>query len=232
MKQLLIILLILLSSFTTIDGRSHPRAGIILLSFSGYSTTTTTNWRKYIPTDSFTWAPSGLSLAQEDSIITMVQQYFHYWRVKVTTNEDSFYVYDRFHRARVVITNSTLPDSNSNTAGISFHNVLPDGDTTCGFVSSTIWDDNPYNYNIPRNIALSAAHEIGHMVGLWHQSYLDTLANFYPYRIGEAFVGPIMGWAYQSDTAVWYVGTDQHMKIQDDVSIISQTWRRRTNPLK
>jgi len=78
--------------------------------------------------------------------------------------------------------------------------------------------------NSPSKVAEAASHEIGHTLGLSHQTLYDESGNFvYEYNPGNALWAPIMGNSYGKALTTWHHGTAYSPKtLQDDVSLIKK----------
>jgi hypothetical protein len=113
-----------------------------------------------------TAAPSGLSSAAITWIHKLVAEHFTLFNLNITTDPA---VYDRAplrQRTRIIIT----PDGNwyGPVSGLSAIGSFVWGDDTPGWVFTNAVSDNP------AFIAAAAAHEIGHTLGLQHQSVYDS----------------------------------------------------------
>lgn len=168
------------------------------------------------------YTTSGIDHMTEIAVTDYVKDLFRYWQVTVTTSEDIYTVFDRFHRAKVVLqTWSALPiggysDISSTILGID----------TVAFI---------YTENLDyfwKYIAEATAHEVGHMLGLQHQSeWVKTPKNQFiklsEYNTGTWLVAPIMGASYWSYYAIWWKGSDAYGHYQDDFKVISKTFLKK-----
>src|SRR5262249_3593850 len=86
-----------------------------------------------------------------------------------------------------------------------------------GFVFSNVTGDIWW-------IAAATAHESGHTMGLWHQSYWSGTTLVYEYQPGPGDgTGPIMGGGSSASRAMWWYGTSNlgSTFYQDDMQVIS-----------
>jgi hypothetical protein len=121
---------------------------------------------------------------------------------------------------RIIIT----PTSNwyGNAAGISFVNSFAWGDDTPAWVFSVLLENNP------KFIAEAASHEIGHTLGLQHQStYTKNCELVHEYAegkgAGETGWAPIMGVGYYKNLTLWTLGTSIEgcSVMQNDINILT-----------
>lgn len=108
-----------------------------------------------------------------------------------------------------------------------------------GYVTSFTWgDDTPFfvfqqgaNLNNFSNLIETAKHEIGHPLGLYHQSSYNTstctLTNSYHqgFGTGELSWAPVMGWPLNKYANTWSFGPTPNgcTFLQDNLSIITTT---------
>ncbi|MEO6435581.1 MAG: fibronectin type III domain-containing protein, partial [Tepidisphaeraceae bacterium] len=67
-------------------------------------------------------------------------------------------------------------------------------------------------------------HEAGHVLGLWHQSLYDANGvKLQEYLVGDSLRGPIMGYLYPPQRALWWNGTSSLGSTipQDDLAILT-----------
>jgi hypothetical protein len=105
---------------------------------------------------------------------------------------------------------------------VAFTNSFTWGDNTPCFVFTAL-----HNYNL-KNISEAASHEIGHTLGLSHQSAYDAVCNKtaeYNAGNGTGEIGwaPIMGVAYYRNVTLWHHGSSPWgcTYLQDDLGIIT-----------
>ena len=75
----------------------------------------------------------------------------------------------------------------------------------------------------PKRVALAAAHEAGHMLGLVHQSTYNVFFLKDEYNPGTPEKAPVMGFAYNSERGIWWNGQSRRgwNIIQDDMATIA-----------
>ena len=75
----------------------------------------------------------------------------------------------------------------------------------------------------PKRVAIAAAHEAGHMLGLVHQSTYNSIFLKDEYNPGNSQKAPIMGLAYDSIRGLWWYGQSRRgwNILQDDMAVIS-----------
>lgn len=93
------------------------------------------------------------------------------------------------------------------------------GDTTPSVVST-------HSFSAPRQVADAVAHEVGHQLGLAHQSTWVGSTKTAEYDAGNEKEAPIMGHSYEAQKATWIVGINSFGLQQDDTAIISKTFKR------
>jgi hypothetical protein len=200
------------------NGR-EPAKGLILLDFDGYVAKEPAWGTKY-------FTASNLNDFQELQVQMKVAEYFADFDVIVTTDEEMYNSFNEHYKVRVTITNNPIfvVDDEGKiflAGGVSSFNQLRLGDTTTALVSV-------YGSFIlkPKIIADAIAHEVGHSLGLSHQSRWVDGVKVEEYDEGNECEAPIMGVSYKAERSVWTVGMDRNGIMQDDVAIISKTWRR------
>lgn len=163
--------------------------------------------------------PAGLTAAAIEEIFQRVAEDFTIFNINITTDAAVYSKAPATKRVRVIVTPSSAwyPEA----PGVSYVNSFTWGDGTPSWVfSDRLYNDNKY-------IGEAISHEIGHTLGLQHQSTYDKNCNKileYAEGKGEGETGwaPIMGVGYYKNITTWTTGTnslDCH-EIQNDIDII------------
>jgi hypothetical protein len=71
-------------------------------------------------------------------------------------------------------------------------------------------------------VAEATSHELGHALGLEHQSLFSGNTVVEDYNPGTGAVAPIMGNSYSSTRGTWHYGYNGDRVMQDDMSVISR----------
>jgi hypothetical protein len=219
-KALFVSLGIFLISFNPpLNVPKNSSKGVILLTFNGYNPKTCLfNQYDHL-------SPSDLYYPNTTTIQEKVSKYFSDFDVTITTDDSLFYSYPKDHRVRVVITSDSLPQYNDKgnfinyAGGLSYYNALHRNDTTPSLVSSLSLG------NDAKDISEAICHEVGHQLGLQHQSKWFAFFKLREYNPGNEERAPIMGNSYHSKRAVWYKGFNSYLQWQDDKKIISNTFQ-------
>ena len=185
---------------------------VILLDFNGH-TVSGTSWNVY---GDIIAAPSGLNAAQQQEVIDTVIAHYTGLNVLVTKEENKYKKAPDFQRMRCIITTSYEWYSNS-FAGVAYLNSFTWGDNTPCFVFSSL-----VNFN-NKKIRDATSHEVGHTLGLRHQSLYDiTCVKISDYNPGGNGIAPIMGISYYEPHAIWWIGPNNVSctTIQNDTLII------------
>ncbi len=166
-------------------------------------------------------APSGLTEAQVTEIFNRVAEDFRIFNLNITTDPDVYLKAPIAQRARIIVTPSY--QWYGHAGGVAFVNSFTWGDDTPAWVFTTLLDNNA------KYIAEATSHEIGHTLGLYHQSTYNRsceLITEYAEGKGDGETGwaPIMGVAYYKNFTTWTYGPSIEgcKQMQNDIAIISR----------
>lgn len=195
------------------DAASAPT---LYLDFNGqYVSGTPWNWDG--PIDA---KPSGLSAGQINEIFQSVAADYRVFKVNITTDSSKYLKAPPASRMRVIVTTSSA--WYGSTGGVAYIGSFTWGDDTPCWVFSEL-----LKYNT-KNIAEAISHELGHTLGLQHQSLYDkncVKLNEYNAGSGDFTTGwsPIMGVSYYTNASTWMKGrtTESCSTIQDDMARIA-----------
>ena len=164
--------------------------------------------------------PASLSSSSITEIFSRVAEDFRIFNLNITTDSVVFKKAPPSKRVRIIIT----PTSKwyGEAAGVSFVNSFTWGDDTPAWVFTVLLENNP------KYIAEASSHEIGHTMGLQHQSTYTKncdLVNEYAEGKGTGEIGwaPIMGVGYYKNLTLWTIGSSSEgcTITQNDINIIS-----------
>lgn len=204
---------------TTPTGTSK---GVILLDFDGhYFDKTHWNWNGPVTVES-----ANLDSTSMIEVFNKVSRAYSKWQVTVTTSESIFNAAPIGSRIRCVITSSH--EWYGLSGGASFVGSFQYTDNTPNFVFTAA-----LGYNI-KYIKEAVCHEVGHSLGLYHQSDWSgsTMINAYrfcycPSDNGCCDMAPIMGNSYYKDSTLFITGKNQNGEIQNDTAMISKILKRK-----
>lgn len=220
MKNLITLLLTVISLSTVALPKlsSYPNASAtIFLDFDG-QTVTGTLWNGG---QRIACAAPSLTDAQITQIFNLVAEDFRPFNINITTDSVKFFQAPIEKRIRMIVT----PTSSwrNGVAGVSYVGSFTWGDDTPGFIFSDRLGPNNVKY-----IAECASHEVGHTLGLLHQSKYDnscTLQETYNSGAGAGETGwaPIMGNSYNRSMTGWSNGATPYgcANTQDNLDIIT-----------
>lgn len=161
--------------------------------------------------------PSGLSNQEITNIIDSVKKDFERFPITITIDSSVFASAHLYKRQQVVVTQYN--EWYGLTGGVSYIGSISWGlDAPCFVFSKALKYDQ-------KKIAEAISHEIGHTLGLYHQSLYDASCNFLSeYNPGSGTIAPIMGVSYTRE-GVWWVGPNSFgcSSIQNDTAVIKTT---------
>lgn len=164
--------------------------------------------------------PSNLTSDQITEIFNRIAEDYRPFTVNITTDSTKYWSAPIDKRMRVIFTITS--DWYGAAGGVSYVNSFTWGDNTPCFVFTAL-----LNYKT-KNIAEAGSHEIGHTLGLNHQSAYDATCNKlneYNSGVGSGEIGwaPIMGVGYYRNFTLWHNGSNPWgcTNYQDDLSIIT-----------
>ena len=195
---------------------SYPSANAtVYLDFDGhYVSGTSWNWIGDIDAQ-----PANLSPAAITEIFNRVAEDFRIFELNITTDSTVFLSAPLAQRMRVIVT----PTSSwyGSAGGVSYVESFIWGDDTPAWVFSQLLNNNL------KFIAEACAHEIGHTLGLQHQSSYDasckkTAEYWSGLGTGEISWAPIMGVGYYRNTTTWHHGRSSIScnNLQNDIERI------------
>ena len=200
-----------------LNSYSQARA-TIFLDFDGHTVQGTSwNWSS----GSIACSPSGLSSTRINEVFNRVAEDFRPFNINVTTDSARFLAAPLNQRMRAIITTSSSWYG-SNAGGVAFVSSFTWGDDHPCFVFSAL-----LNYSV-KKISEAVSHEVGHTLGLYHQSLYDNsckkLTDYNPGQgTGEIGWAPIMGSGYSRNFTLWSIGPGPFdcNSIQSDLDIIT-----------
>ncbi|MGZ8537901.1 MAG: reprolysin-like metallopeptidase, partial [Flavisolibacter sp.] len=220
-SQIIIALVLLCSTITGFAQvpvyNSYPSASATMfLDFDGHLVAGTSwNMNGDIPCN-----PSNLTSAQITEIFNRVAEDYRPFNINITTDSTKYWSAPVYKRMRVVLTTSS--SWYGSAGGVSYIGSFIWGDNTPAFVFSAL-----LNYNT-KNVAEATSHELGHTLGLNHQSSYDGNCNKsseYNTGTGGGEIGwaPIMGSGYYRNMTLWNNGANPYgcTSFQDDLAIIT-----------
>lgn len=161
-----------------------------------------------------------LNPSQITGIFNRIAEDYRPFTVNITTDSTKYWAAPPTHRMRVVLTTSS--SWYGAAGGVAYINSFTWGDNTPCFVFTALLNNNT------KYIAEAAAHEIGHTLGLRHQSLYDAQCNKvseYHSGFGGGEIGwaPIMGVGYYRNMTLWHYGSNPYGcdDLQDDLSVIT-----------
>jgi hypothetical protein len=153
-------------------------------------------------------------------IFNRVAEDFRIFNLNITTDSSVYFATEPSRRLRVIITPTW--SWYGAAGGVSFIGSFSAGEETPCWVFSSLLENNP------KFIAEAISHEVGHTLGLNHQSVYDSncdlVHEYAPGRgVGELSWAPIMGLGYFHNITTWTTGTsfDGCTVIQNDIDIIA-----------
>ena len=193
-------------------------AATVYLDFDGqYVAGTAWNWAGPIDAQ-----PASLTTAQITEIFHRVSEDFGIFNLNITTDSTVYLAAPLNSRTRIIITPTW--SWYGSAGGVSFVGAFKWGNNTPAFVFSSLLG------NSVKKIAEAASHEVGHTLGLQHQSIFDASCNktteYSPGQgSGEIGWAPIMGVAYSRNLSTWHNGTSSMgcNVVQNDINVIAGT---------
>jgi hypothetical protein len=198
---------------------SYPAASaVIFLDFDGHLVQGTSwNYNGSIACNS-----ANLTNEQLTEVYNRVAEDYRPFNINVTTDSTKYWSAPAKKRMRLVLTTSS--SWYGSAGGVAYTNSFVWGDNTPCFVFTAL-----LNYNV-KFISEAASHEVGHTLGLNHQSSYDAICNkTNEYNsgngAGETGWAPIMGLGYYRNLSLWHYGSNPWgcSYMQDDLTIISNT---------
>lgn len=196
-----------------------PLQAVIYLDFNG-GVVSGTYWNT---NGDIPYAPSGLTITEEDLVVEAVRQDFAPFDVFVTDDKAIYDAANPLKRTWVIVTESWewyCGAASPCAGGVGYLNSMFWGDKTpCWVFSSALSHFTKY-------VAEAASHETGHTIGLRHQSSYDAncvKTSEYNWGNSECACAPIMGASYNQPDGKWWIGPNSLscMTIQDDYQFIS-----------
>lgn len=217
---------------------------VFLLDFDGYTHTYCYPSNPDFPQDGY-YLPSKLSQIEIKNIVDSVRFDFRNFPVTITTDETVFQNANEFYRLRVVI-NDRRDCSGCGNGGMAYQDLIP--------LSHEVWLNNPQNYTTLLNkpkpdcspalvwdyalnynqmaITKTISHEIGHTLGLQHQSFVNCSTGYCNeyYGGGSSLYTPIMGGGNLKPYYDWHIGqggcSPCGTPLQNDTLIIGNLLRK------
>jgi len=198
-----------LSSYT-------PATATVFIDFDGHHVTGT-SWNMTGDIDA---AGTGYSAGVITEIFSRVAEDFRPFNLNITTDSALYWLAPKNKRMRIIVT----PTSQwyGSAGGVAYAGSFIWGDNTPAWVFSALLG------NRTKWVAEAISHEIGHTLGLQHQSVYDASCNKtaeYSTGLGTGEIGwaPIMGAGYYQNHTTWNIGanTINCTTIQNDFDIIS-----------
>lgn len=198
---------------------SYPAASaVIFLDFDGHLVEGT-SWNSDGP---IACNSANLNTEQLTEVFSRVAEDYRPFNINVTTDSTKYWSAPARKRMRIVLTTSS--SWYGSAGGVAFSNSFTWGDNTPCFVFTAL-----LNYNV-KYISEAASHEMGHTLGLNHQSSYDQICNKtseYNVGSGSGEIGwaPIMGVGYYRNLSLWHYGSNPWgcSYMQDDLGIIAGT---------
>lgn len=183
-------------------------AAMLLIDFDGHYLEGT-SWNSNGP---LVLESSGLNASQMAYIVDSVRWDYKDFNVYVGTDTVLYAKVNPKRRMRVVLTDSW--EWYGKAGGVAFTKSFTWGDNTPCFVFTGL-----HNYQL-KNIHEATSHELGHTLGLRHQSLWVDSVKVNEYNSGVGNEAPIMGVSYSKPIGRWWVGLNPFGAVQDDEAII------------
>ncbi len=165
-------------------------------------------------------AASGLSTAAITEIVERVAEDYRPFELNITTDSTAYWAAPAKKRMRIIVTPTAAWYGAA--GGVAYVGSFTWGDNTPAWVFSALLG------NRPKWVAEAISHEVGHTLGLQHQSAYNatcTKTAEYSTGLGSGEIGwaPIMGAGYYQNHTTWNIGpnTIGCSSIQNDFDIIS-----------
>jgi sugar lactone lactonase YvrE len=191
---------------------SRPTATAVLyLDFDG-ATVTDPDWNNGV---TIVAAPSPLTSDQITQVWNCVKENYSPFNIDVTTDPARYNSAAVGHRMRVIITPTDTADPGA--GGVAYEYSFSQAGTNGFREDIPCWVFNP----TVSSIAMAAAHELGHTLGLHHDGLTSPTEEYYG---GQNGWGPIMGDPYYQTVVQWCEGEYLYANNQEDqVSILADT---------
>jgi hypothetical protein len=187
--------------------------GTILLDFNGHLVSGTP-WNY---NGDIICSPAGLNSSEQQIVLDNLINEYAAYKVRVTTCEAAYFDTPINKRIRIIFTESY--EWYGTAGGLAFINSYFSYQETPCFVFTSL-----LNYNT-KYIKEAGAHEVGHTLGLYHQSSYDVnCVRTSEYNYGNGVEAPIMGVGYYTPDigTKWWIGPNSYgcNSIQDDNAIL------------